>query len=101
VRVSATAPEPYEPAVAIVRPLPKWSPPDARSATRAFAGAITVDVDERGRVVGTSTQRAIHPAYDPVVLAAARAWIYKPALRKGRPVRSEVTVEIELLPAAN
>ena len=101
VRVSATAPGPFEPAVAIVRPLPKWSPPDARSATRTFAGAITVDVDERGRVVGTSTQRAIHPAYDPVVLTAARAWIYKPALLRGRPVRSEVTVEIELLPSAN
>ena len=34
-------------------------------------------------------------------LAAARAWVYKPALQKGRPVRSEVTVEIELLPSAN
>jgi hypothetical protein len=101
VRVSATVPEPYEPAVAIVRPLPKWSPPDARSATRTFAGAITVDVDEHGRVVGTSSQRVIHPAYDPVVLAAARAWIYKPALLRGRPVRSEVTVEIELLPSTN
>jgi len=101
VRVSATAPVPYEPAVAIVRPLPKWSPPDARSATMTFAGAITVDIDERGRVIGTSTQRTIHPAYDPVVLAAARAWVYKPALQKGRPVRSEVTVEIELLPSAN
>jgi hypothetical protein len=101
VRVSATAPVPYEPAVAVVRPLPKWSPPDARSATMTFAGAITVDVDERGRVIGTSTQRTIHPAYDPVVLAAARAWVYKPALQKGRPVRSEVTVEIELLPSAN
>ncbi len=101
VRVSASAPAPYEPAVAVVRPLPRWSPPDARSAAMTFAGAITVDVDERGRVVGTSTQRTIHPAYDAVVLAAARAWVYKPALQRGRPVRSEVTVEIELLPSAN
>jgi len=101
VRVTATAPVPYEPAVAVVRPLPKWNPPDARSAARKFAGAITVDVDERGKVIGTSTQRTIHPSYDPVVLAAARGWVYKPALQKGRPVRSEVTVEIELLPSAN
>jgi hypothetical protein len=101
VRVNATAPAAYEPAVAVVRPLPKWSPPDARSATMTFAGAITVDVDERGRVVGTSTQRTIHPAYDAIVLAAARAWVYKPALQRGRPIRSEVTVEIELLPSAN
>jgi len=36
-----------------------------------------------------------------VVLAAAREWVFQPARQNGRPVKSEVTVEIELLPVGN
>ena len=71
-RVTASEPVAFEPAVAVVRPLPKWMPP----------------------------RRTIHPAYDPVVLAAAREWLFQPARQNGRPVKSEVMVDIELLPPA-
>jgi len=98
-RVTASAPAAYEPAVAVVRPLPKWTPPDAHAALRKYTGAISVEVDARGHVVAATTRRMIHPAYDPVVLAAAREWVFQPARQHGRPVKSEVTVEIELLPA--
>jgi len=98
-RVTASEPAAYEPAVAVVRPLPKWMPPDAHAALRKYTGAIAVEVDARGRVVAAATRRTIHPAYDPVVLAAAREWVFQPARQNGRPVKSEVTVEIELLPA--
>ena len=108
--VSATAPDPapmrvtaseavaYEPAVAVVRPLPKWIPPDPNAAQRRYAGTIAVEVDPRGRVVNASTKRIIHPAYDPVVLAAAYNWVFQPARQNGRPVKSEVMIDIELLP---
>lgn len=100
-RVTASEPAAYEPAVAVVRPLPKWMPPDAHAALRKYTGAIAVEVDARGHVVAAATRRTIHPAYDPVVLAAAREWVFQPARQNGRPVKSEVTVEIELLPATN
>jgi len=98
-RITASEPVAFEPAVAVVRPLPKWMPPDARTAMRKYTGAIAVEVDARGHVVAAATRRTIHPAYDPVVLAAAREWVFQPARQNGRPVKSEVTVEIELLPA--
>lgn len=98
-RVTASEPAAFEPAVAMVRPLPKWTPPDANAAKRSFSGTIALEVDAQGRVVAAATRRTIHPAYDPVVLAAARQWVYQPARQNGRPVRTEVTVEIELLPS--
>ena len=98
-RVTASAPAAFEPAVAMVRPLPRWTPPDARAATRAFSGAIALEVDANGRVVAAASRKTIHPAYDPVVLAAARQWVFQPARQNGRPIKSEITVEIELLPS--
>ena len=100
-RVTASEPVAFEPAVAVVRPLPKWLPPDARTALRKYSGTIAVEVDARGRVVAAASKRTIHPAYDPVLLAAAHQWIFRPARQNGRPVKSEVTVEIELLPSTN
>ena len=100
-RVTASEPVAFEPAVAVVRPLPKWIPPDPHAAQRKFTGTIAVEVDPRGHVVAAVTRRTIHPAYDPVVLAAARDWVFQPARQNGRPVKSEVSVEIELLPVGN
>jgi hypothetical protein len=99
--VTGSAPAAFAPAVALVRPLPKWTPPDARSASMTFAGAISVGVDERGRVISVASKHTVHPAYDPMLLAAARGWLFEPARQHGRPVRSEVTVEIQLLPPGN
>jgi hypothetical protein len=99
-RVTASEPVAYEPPVAVVRPLPKWMPPDSRAALRKYTGSITVEVDARGRVVAANSRRTIHPAYDPVVLAAAREWVFQPARQNGRPVKSEVVIDIELLPSS-
>ena len=98
-RVTASEPVAFEPAVAVVRPLPKWIPPDPRAAMRKYSGTIAVEVDARGRVIAAATRRIIHPAYDPVVLAAAYNWVFQPARQNGRPVKSEVMVDIELLPS--
>jgi tetratricopeptide (TPR) repeat protein len=100
-RVTASEPVAFEPAVPVVRPLPKWLPPDVHAALRKYSGTIAVEVDARGRVVAAASKRIIHPAYDPVLLAAAYQWVFRPARQNGRPVKSEVMVEIELLPATN
>jgi len=99
-RVTASEPVAFEPAVAVVRPLPKWMPPDVRAAQRKYAGTIAVEVDARGHVVAAASKKTIHPAYDPMVLAAARDWVFQPARQNGRPVKSEVAIDIELLPVA-
>src|SRR6186713_1794313 len=54
-RVTASAPAAFEPAVAMVRPLPRWTPPDPRTATRAYSGAIALEVDVNGRVVAAAS----------------------------------------------
>lgn len=97
----ADPPEPtFVAPVAVERTLPSWHPPDERSADREFSGAIGVSIDEAGRVVAVTRKRSIHPLYDPILLAAAREWIFRPALKDGRPVRAEVTVEVTLSPAS-
>jgi TonB family protein len=95
---AASATGQFRPPVALDQPLPEWTPPDTRSAERVFEGAITLAIDERGRVIAATKKRTIHPAYDRKVLEAAREWSFTPALRNGQPVKSELTVEVRLKP---
>jgi hypothetical protein len=50
-------------------------------------GLIEVVIDEQGRVVGMTMRTSIHPAYDALVLSAARDWKYQPARYGTEPVR--------------
>jgi hypothetical protein len=98
--IVSVAAAPFTPPVALSQELPKWTPPNPALAGRTFVGAIAVVIDEQGRVVMATKKRTIHPAYDPVVLEAARGWSYVPAFLDGVPVRSELTVEVQLNPSA-
>jgi hypothetical protein len=42
--------------------------------------------------------RSLHPAYDQLLLRAAREWLYHPGKRDGVDIASEKTVEVSLLP---
>ena len=42
-------------------------------------GLLEVVIDELGRVVGMTMRSSIHPAYDALILAAARDWKDQPA----------------------
>ena len=59
----------------------------APSSRAEFRGAIEVDIDERGLVVGAEIAEPIHPLYDGLLLRAARDWQYEPARRNGQPVK--------------
>lgn len=87
----ATAP------VTISQGLPAWRP-DSSVARRTFSGSVRVEIDNAGRVTAVEMERSVHPAYDPLVLDAARQWQYKPATLNGVPIPSEKTVEIQLRP---
>jgi protein TonB len=87
--------------VPISQTLPRWTPPDQNVARRSFSGAIRVSVDASGAVIGARMERSVFPSYDRLLLEAARAWRYRPALRAGAPVNGDIVVEIQLRPAAD
>jgi hypothetical protein len=42
--------------------------------------------------------KSVHPAYDQLVLRAARNWVYQPAKKDGAPIASEKIVQIAVTP---
>jgi TonB family protein len=50
-----------------------------------------------GKVQQARLQKALHPRYDQLLLAAARNWAYRPALRDGQPTAFVKAVRVELV----
>ena len=102
--VSNSAAAPTAPASQETRPIPikqgmpAWVPPDAATRRATFTGLLQIRIGSDGRVEGADIVRASHPAYDALLLRAARGWMYEPARRNGVPVASELNVEINLTP---
>ena len=82
--------------VPIRQAMPQWVAPDRVSALRTFHGAIKVRIGADGHVMDVAMATATHPAYDVVLLQAARGWMYKPATRNGQPIEVEKGVEFFL-----
>lgn len=59
-------------------------------------GLLEVLIDEQGRVVNMVLRISLHPMYDPILLAAARDWRYKPATVEGVPVKFRKVIQITL-----
>jgi len=57
-------------------------------------GKIEVVIDETGAIETAIITLSVTPAYDAMVLAATRAWRYKPATANGVPVKFRKTVQI-------
>ena len=91
---------------AIVAPLvvqqrfPQWVPPDAVSRVREFRGSVRIQISAEGKVTSAEIVKSVHPAYDPLLLRAARSWLYEPARKDGVPIPSEKTVEVAIGPPA-
>jgi TonB family protein len=99
--VSAPArPSVIVPPVAIRQQLPGWVPDPVSRATE-FHGAVRVQISSDGKVTDAEMVKSLHPAYDQAVLRAARAWLYKPALKDGAPIPSEKTVQIAVTPPSS
>lgn len=99
---AASAPRPN----AVVAPVvvqqrfPQWVPPDAVSRTRDFRGTVKVQISAEGKVTSAEMVKSVHPAYDQLLLRAARGWLYEPARKDGVPIPSEKTVEVAVGPSA-
>lgn len=61
-----------------------------------FKGSVEVVIDAEGKVTSAKLVQSVHPRYDQVLLAAARAWRYKPATKNGAPVEYVKVVDIKL-----
>jgi TonB family protein len=86
------------PPVAIRQVMPQWVPSDTLGRQGTFTGAVLVSISASGRVEAAVIQRSIHPAYDRLLLQAARAWEYQPARSDGTAVASEQLVQVQLKP---
>jgi tetratricopeptide (TPR) repeat protein len=74
--------------------VPPW-PRDVPFPSPAIA-IIEVVIGPDGRVLEARLQRPVHAGYDQLLLAAARKWTYRPALRDGEPTPFVKAVRIEL-----
>lgn len=84
--------------VTLLQQLPRWIPSVLDDRRREFRGTLELVIDDTGSVVRATVQQSIHPQYDPLLLAAAPAWKYRPATRNGVPISFVKLVEIVLGP---
>jgi TonB family protein len=59
-------------------------------------GTIDVVINEHGIVEDVIVKQSVNAAYDALVVAAARTWKYRPAMKNGVPVRFVKTVVINV-----
>jgi tetratricopeptide (TPR) repeat protein len=83
------------PPVSIVQNVPS-APPALLTVMRANQknGIIDVLIDETGAVERVHLRESLHAGYDSMIVNAARAWKYRPAMKGGTPVRYMKTVTI-------
>ena len=98
---SAAPPAATKPTVRITEPMvvsqpPPAVPPELLDLARRLrlTSEIDVIINEHGTVDNVVVTRSVNAAYDAAVVAAARAWRYRPATRDGVPIRSVKTVVI-------
>lgn len=95
----AAPPPPPTEAVPLRQDMPPWKPlPGLGRLASGFNGIIEVDIDETGAVTSARIVDPSYPAYDVLLLEAARTWRYEPARRNGEPVKSSRRVGVVLTP---
>jgi TonB family protein len=85
------------PPVDVRCPMPEWHPVTP-AQMRDFRGVMRVVITVDGKVESATIVTAGHPAYDPLLVAAAKDWQYKPAMRDGQPVRYQKMIPFVLKP---
>jgi TonB family protein len=88
----------WERPVALRQQMPPWNAPDSISRQMEYRGVVRVNIDLDGKVVSSEIVRSVHPLYDRLLLNASKNWQYQPARQDGKPVASEVLVEVLLRP---
>jgi hypothetical protein len=81
------------PAETIRQHVPSYAPP-ASAGSEKLSGVVRVVIGADGKVKSASMEDSVHPLYDIRLLAAAKSWLYRPALVDGRPTSSEKLVTV-------
>jgi len=82
--------------VAIDRETPTWQPANPIEAMRSYSGTIELLISEEGKVLSASITKSVLASYDDRLVAAAKAWKFKPATRNGTPVKYRLAINIQL-----
>jgi tetratricopeptide (TPR) repeat protein len=96
VRVYSASDEDVVKPTAVSRILPNWNPVNAVQAMQEFRGVLEVVIGENGLVTYAVITKPVNPAYDPLLIRAARDWKFKPATKDGVPVRYLLRMDIHL-----
>jgi hypothetical protein len=83
------------PPVAQSQRIPPWRP-SPQEAVREYTGALRLLIDQSGAVVSATMPASTRPAYDRLLLQAARDWKFLPAQKQGTPVRYLKLIEFHL-----
>jgi TonB family protein len=80
---------------AVFQPQPNI-PPMLLNLVRQLHRSSRIDVliNEQGTVDEVTVTQPVNPAYDKLIVAAARTWRYKPALKDGVPIKFVKTIVI-------
>jgi hypothetical protein len=83
--------------IAVFQPQPNISPA-LLTLVRQLHRTSTIDVaiNERGTVDEVTVKQPVTPLYDKLIVAAAKTWRYKPALKDGVPIKFVSTVVINV-----
>jgi tetratricopeptide (TPR) repeat protein len=84
--------------IAIKQELPPWSSGSPGSRVE-YSGTVRVFITAAGTVEKAEMVESVHPAYDGLLLLAAKGWLYQPARRNNVAMPSEKTVTVRLKPA--
>ena len=66
--------------------------------TQMLSGQLELVIDETGVVESVTLAEPIWPAYDALLIKAAKSWRYQPALKDGRPVKFRRVLDISVDP---
>jgi hypothetical protein len=84
------------PPVALTQKAPQWRPSSSQEAATEYRGVLRLLIDRSGSVVSATMPTGTRPAYDMVLMRAARDWKFQPAQKQGRPVSYLKIIEIHL-----
>ncbi|HWR51071.1 MAG TPA: energy transducer TonB [Bryobacteraceae bacterium] len=83
--------------VSAPQPIEKHNPEytkEAKDAKIEGTVVLKVEITSEGRVENVKVEKSLRPDLDEQAIKAAETWKFKPAMKDGKPVRVQATIEI-------